>query len=70
MGSGTSYSVRELINEIQMAMGSQLDVYSDELRRKDEIMDTIADISLASKELGWTPKWTLAEGLLEMKEKY
>jgi nucleoside-diphosphate-sugar epimerase len=33
-------------------------------------MDTIADISLASKELGWTPKWTLAEGLLEMKEKY
>ena len=70
MGSGTSYSVKELINEIQSVMGSQLDVYSEEVRRKDEIMDTIADISLAGKELGWTPKWTLAEGLMEMKEKY
>ncbi len=70
IGSGTSYSVKELINEIQSVMSSQLAVYSEEVRRKDEIMDTIADIRLAGIELGWTPKLTLAAGIMEMKEKH
>lgn len=69
MGSGTSYSVKEVINLIQNIMGSNLVVYSEEVRRKDEIMDTIADINLAVNELEWFPKWELAQGLLQMKEK-
>lgn len=69
IGSGTSYSVNELINLIQNIMGSNFEVVSELERRKDEIMDTIADINLANNELGWFPQWKLAQGLFEMKEK-
>lgn len=70
LGSGISYSVKELIRIIQDVMESDLDTFSEDIRRKDEIMDTVADISLAEKELGWIPKWQLAEGLKEIKKKY
>jgi nucleoside-diphosphate-sugar epimerase len=70
LGSGISYSVKELIRIMQDVMESDLDTFSEELRRKDEIMNTVADISLAKKELGWIPKWQLAAGLKEIKKKH
>lgn len=63
IGSGTSHSVAELIRTIQDVWGTDLPVHSEGMRRKDEIMDTVADITRAGRELGWTPRFTLREGI-------
>lgn len=63
IGSGLSYSVGEIIEIIQRIKGTDLLVKSKNERRQDEIMNTIADISLANKNLGWKPKWSIVEGL-------
>jgi len=63
IGSGVSHSVDEVITIIQQSMGTALPVYSAAERRQDEIMDTVADVGKAETELGWTPEWTLTQGL-------
>ena len=65
IGSGESYSVAEIIQMIQDALGSHLPVHSGNSRRKDEIMNTIADVSAAAKLFGWAPKWSFAQGIRE-----
>jgi nucleoside-diphosphate-sugar epimerase len=63
IGSGMSYSVKYLIDTILHISGKNLAVISDKDRRKGEIMDCIADISLAKKELNWQPSFSLEEGI-------
>jgi GDP-4-dehydro-6-deoxy-D-mannose reductase len=63
VGSGTSHSVSELIQTIQEVWGTELPVRSDGVRRQGEVMDTVADIARAQQQLGWTPRFTLREGL-------
>lgn len=65
VGSGTSHSVRELVQIIQDIKQTKLQVRSSDERRKDEVMNTVADITLANRLLGWRPKWTLTQGLRE-----
>jgi GDP-4-dehydro-6-deoxy-D-mannose reductase len=66
IASGTSYSVGELVNTIQEVGGSDLPVVSEEERRKDEIMDTVADVGEAKRQLGWAPRFSLREGIEDM----
>lgn len=66
IGSGVSYSVEEIIQTIQDINESSLPVYSENLRRKDEIMNTVADITEANLHLGWSPQTTLQQGLEQM----
>lgn len=63
IGTGTSHSVAELINLIQEVWGTRVPVSSESVRRKDEIMDTVADITRAQQQLGWKPRFTLRQGL-------
>ena len=35
-------------------------------RRKDEIMDTVADIKMAKELLNWEPRYSLQDGLTEI----
>jgi len=63
VGSGVSHSVVQVIAVIQGIMGTALPVCSDAENRKYEIMDTIADVGEARRQLGWVPEWTLTEGL-------
>ncbi len=67
VGSGCSHSVEELIRLLQQAFGSALPVRSNEVRRPDEIMDTVADIRAARELLGWQPALTLAAGLAQLR---
>ena len=56
---------------MQKIAHTNLKVYSTEERRRDEIMNTIADISSAKSELKWQPEWTLEKGLTEIiKEQF
>lgn len=68
IGSGVSHSVDELVQIVQLVMGKALPVVSDVERRKDEVMDTVANIAQARMHLGWIPRWTLLEGVRQMVE--
>lgn len=63
IGAGLSYSVQDLITIIQKHSGKDLPVFSDAERRKNEIMDTVADISKAKEKLGWHPVWDMSDGI-------
>ncbi|MDA2928571.1 NAD(P)-dependent oxidoreductase [Acidobacteria bacterium AH-259-O06] len=66
IGSGVSYSVEEIIRIIQCVKGKNLPVHSVAERRKEEIMNTVADITAAKLALSWAPRFTLLEGLQQM----
>ena len=66
VGTGKSYSVAELIEVIQQCMGTHLPVQPSGEKRPEEVMDTRADISKAAKMLGWTPQWSLQQGIAEI----
>ena len=66
LGSGTSHSVADLIQTIQDVWGTALPVRSDDVRRPDEVMETVADITHAERELGWKPRFTLRQGLEDL----
>jgi GDP-4-dehydro-6-deoxy-D-mannose reductase len=66
VGTGLSYSVGDLINRIQSIMGKTLEVKVTDEMRKAEIMHTQADIKKAFSVFGWTPKYSLNDGLKEM----
>ena len=67
LGSGASHSVADLIQTIQEVWGTDLPVRSDGTRRQDEIMDTVADIARAKQQLGWTPRFTLRQGIEDLR---
>ena len=63
IGSGVSYCVDDIVKEIVKAWGSEVEVRYENLRRKNEIMDAVANIRKASIELGWEPKTDFKEGI-------
>jgi len=70
VGSGVSHSVIEVINLLQAIMSTSLPVYTKNDVRKNEIIDTVADISQARKLLSWEPKHSFREGLKKTIDGY
>jgi GDP-4-dehydro-6-deoxy-D-mannose reductase len=66
IGSGISHSVKDLIAIIQRCEKTDFPVFSESSRRKNEIMDTVADISHAKEFLNWQPAYFLEEGIKRM----
>ena len=66
IASGTSYSPLEIIELVQDIAGTDLPVISEGKTRLHEIMDTKADISLASEILSWKPRCSISYGLKEL----
>jgi nucleoside-diphosphate-sugar epimerase len=66
--SGYSLSVKEVIDIIQSVAGSNKRVISENIERKNEIMDIVADISKAKNILGWSPKTTFEDGIRKIIE--
>jgi nucleoside-diphosphate-sugar epimerase len=62
-GTGVSTSVRNVAVLVNQISGTAKPIRSRGHHRQDEVMDTVADISRAGKELNWYPKVTLEEGL-------
>ena len=63
IGSGKSYSVRGIVNTVIDLLDHEIDVKFSGEKRKNEVLDTIADISKAKMLLNWEPKTTLRSGL-------
>jgi GDP-4-dehydro-6-deoxy-D-mannose reductase len=68
VGSGRSYSVAEVIALVQAALGTDLPVESEGVRRPGEILDTVADIRRAADVLGWAPTVSFEAGIRAMCE--
>ena len=64
-GSGRSVSVMELIDTINALTHSNKPVVSTGSVRRGEVLDVVADVSKAQRELNWIPKVSLSDGLLE-----
>ncbi|MBN4073069.1 GDP-mannose 4,6-dehydratase, partial [Crocinitomix catalasitica] len=70
VGSGKSYSVKEVLDLLFEVGGKELEIQEAEQKRKAEIMDTKADISKIRKNLNWSPTIGLRAGLKEMIQYY
>lgn len=63
IGSGVSLSVQEVIDTIQDIAGTQKKVVCDHTTRTNELLNVVADISKAKKELGWRPRFSFQAGI-------
>lgn len=62
-GSGVSHSVREVLEMVNRLLLVPKPIVCEGVQRPVEILDMRADISLASRSLGWRPAVSLQEGL-------
>lgn len=63
IGYGKSYGVREIVDKIIQIYGTDVKVNYTNERRRNEIMDTVADIKHAKEKLGWKPNVDIDTGL-------
>jgi len=69
IGSGISYSVKELIDIVQLEAKTTLPIRTKKIKRNNEISNVVADITKADKILNWKPKYSLEDGVkLTFKE--
>ncbi len=68
IGYGSSYSVREIVMKIMDTFGIYKKIIDNKIVRKNEIMDCFANISKVKKEFSWKPKYTVDEGIIDMKK--
>jgi nucleoside-diphosphate-sugar epimerase len=64
-GSGRSVSIMDLVTMINTLTNSVKPVVSSDQIRREEILDVVADVSKAQRELHWTPRISLIDGLRE-----
>jgi UDP-glucose 4-epimerase len=63
IGSGVSYSVKEIAEKLASNFSEDIAIgFSNEIRKK-EVINTVADISLAKKKMRWEPVISLNDGL-------
>jgi nucleoside-diphosphate-sugar epimerase len=62
-GTGTSMSVRDVIDSVQDVAGTRKNVRCDSAVRPGEIPDVVADCSKAMRELDWRPQHSFREGI-------
>ncbi len=67
VGTGVGTSVRELVDTLGDVLGRRLRIEQDSDRvRPVERMHLVADVGRARRELGWTPRLGLREGLCDV----
>ena len=62
VGTGKSYSTREIIEKIEYAVGKQAQIVYGEVRKCD-LMKSHLDVSLIHRECGWYSKLAVDEGI-------
>ncbi len=63
IGTGISYSVEDIIKIIKKSLNSEAIIENKNISRKMEIIETVADINLAQRELKWRPQYSFEEGI-------
>lgn len=62
IGTGSSYSTREVIERIEAAVGKRAKVLYGE-QRKCDLNESHLDVSLIARECGWRSKLTIEQGI-------
>jgi UDP-glucose 4-epimerase len=63
LGSGISYSVKEIAEMLASNFSEDIKIeFSNEIR-KNEVLDTVADISSIKNKVGWEPVISFSDGL-------
>ena len=65
VGSGRSCSVEEILNTIKDVLNSDLNIISENITRKNEVMDCVADIKKIENKFSWSPKYSLKDGIID-----
>jgi len=65
VGSGASTSIGDLVELINDCVPVRKQVISEDRFRPDEILDVVADVTRARRELGWEPRVGLPDGIRE-----
>jgi len=71
LGSDREISIGDLANLIAKLIGTKIEIKIDQQRirpRKSEVERLLCDFSKAKELTGWTPKYTLEDGLKETIE--
>jgi len=66
VGSGYSLSVAEIVQIMSRVTGDKITVTATGTPRRNEILETIADIRAIKDAMGWTPHRSFSEGLLAL----
>ena len=66
VGSGKSYSIEDIVRMVKLEYKKEINVEFSGETRKLEILDTRANITKASKLLGWEPIYDLSDGIKEI----
>jgi nucleoside-diphosphate-sugar epimerase len=61
LGSGISYSVKEIAEILVSQSEKEVPIEFSEERRHNEVLDTVANINKAKKELNWNPYNSIKE---------
>jgi nucleoside-diphosphate-sugar epimerase len=70
IGAGLSYCVDEIVQMVMEIWSQQVEVSYKHSRRRNEMMNVIANVQKAQKKLGWTTQIALKEGLKKYVEWY
>jgi GDP-4-dehydro-6-deoxy-D-mannose reductase len=70
IGSGYSYSVAEVINEISKLTNVRKTIHSSEEPRPNEIPETVAAINKAAEKLNWHPTTDFRTGLMNILNEF
>lgn len=62
VGTGSSYSTREIIEKIESVVGKRAQVIYGE-KRKCDLQESHLDVSLINRECGWHSKLTVGQGI-------
>lgn len=65
VGSGSSYSVEEIINIIIDVLDVNNNISSENIRRPDEVMDCVANIEKIKKVFGWQKQYSIYDGIID-----
>ena len=65
-----SISIEELANNILEVFNKKLPIKGGRLFRKNDYKDVFASIKKTKKELNWSPKYSLINGLSDLKKKW
>jgi nucleoside-diphosphate-sugar epimerase len=67
-GSGTSFAVGEAVAAVNAVLARPKPVECTREERREEVLDVVADVSRAARELGWKPHVAFCDGIRETVE--